>query len=54
MPRNLIIAITLVIVVAGTAGATQGHFWIGIAADFAGILVAVSSKVLAKRRHGAK
>jgi hypothetical protein len=54
MPRNLIIALALVIVVAGTAVGTQGHFWIGIAADVVGILVAVSTKVLTKRRPRAK
>ncbi len=54
MPRSLLIAIALVIVVTGTAVGTQGHFWIGIGADFVGILVAVGAKVLTKPRGRAK
>jgi hypothetical protein len=49
MPRSPFIAIALVIVVAGTAVGVHGHVWIAVAADVAGILVAVGGRALSKR-----
>ncbi len=50
MRKNPLIWLALVIVLAGTAIGFQGHFWIGIAADFVAVILAVGSKLLAKRR----
>jgi hypothetical protein len=54
MPRSPFIALALVIVVAGTAIGIQGHFWIGLAADAAGIALALGARALSKRLRRGK